>query len=72
MLSHGVVSGALFFCVGALYKRYKVRSLKYFGGLMQTNPLLCVMFLILMIHDNIKLSKRRMFISTFLLKAWTK
>lgn len=46
MLSHGVVSGALFFCIGSFYKRYKVRSLKYFGGFMQTYPLLSVIFLL--------------------------
>lgn len=46
MLSHGIVSGALFFCVGSFYKRYKVRSLKYFGGFMRTYPLLSVMFLL--------------------------
>lgn len=46
MLSHGIVSGALFFCVGSFYKRYKVRSLKYFGGFMRTYPLLSVFFLI--------------------------
>ena len=46
MLSHGIVSGALFFCVGSFYKRYKVRSLKYFGGFMRTYPVLSVFFLI--------------------------
>lgn len=46
MLSHGIVSGALFFCVGSFYKRYKVRSLKYFGGFMRTYPLLSLIFLL--------------------------
>jgi len=46
MLSHGIVSGALFFCVGSFYQRYSVRSLKYFGGFMQTYPLLAVIFLL--------------------------
>lgn len=45
-LSHGIVSGALFFCIGSFYKRYKVRSLKYLGGFMQTYPILSVIFLI--------------------------
>ena len=66
MLSHGVVSGALFFCVGALYKRYKVRSLKYFGGLMQTNPLLCVMFLIFFM-GNISFPGTSSFVGEFVL-----
>jgi proton-translocating NADH-quinone oxidoreductase chain M len=46
MLSHGIVSGALFFLVGAFYQRYKVRSLEYFGGFMITAPLLASFFLI--------------------------
>lgn len=66
MLSHGIVSGALFFCVGALYKRYKVRSLKYFGGLMQTNPLLCVMFLIFFM-GNISFPGTSSFVGEFVL-----
>ena len=45
-LSHGVVSGALFFCVGCLYERYSVRSLKYFGGLAHFYPLFTRIFLL--------------------------
>jgi NADH-quinone oxidoreductase subunit M len=45
-LSHGVVSGALFFCVGSLYERYSVRSLKYFGGLAHFYPLYTRVFLL--------------------------
>lgn len=32
MLAHGIVSGALFFCIGILYERFKSRFLWYFGG----------------------------------------
>jgi NADH-ubiquinone oxidoreductase chain 4 len=32
MLSHGLVSSALFLCVGALYDRHKTRLVKYYGG----------------------------------------
>ena len=45
-LSHGVVSGALFFCVGCLYERYSVRSLKYFGGLAHFYPIFTRVFLL--------------------------
>lgn len=45
-LSHGVVSGALFFCVGSLYERYSVRSLKYFGGLAHFYPFFTRVFLL--------------------------
>ncbi len=44
-LSHGVVSGTLFFCVGTLYERYSVRSLKYYGGLAHFYPVFTIVFL---------------------------
>jgi len=43
-ISHGIVSGALFFGVGSLYERYSVRSLHYFGGLAHLYPLLTIVF----------------------------
>jgi NADH-quinone oxidoreductase subunit M len=45
MLSHGLVSSALFLCVGILYDRYKTRILKYYGGLVQVMPLFTIFFL---------------------------
>ena len=45
MLSHGLVSSALFLCVGILYDRYKTRILKYYGGLVQVMPLFVIFFL---------------------------
>ena len=33
MLSHGLVSSALFICIGFLYDRYKTRIVSYYGGL---------------------------------------
>nr|YP_009490438.1 NADH dehydrogenase subunit 4 [Gracilaria textorii]AWH62605.1 NADH dehydrogenase subunit 4 [Gracilaria textorii] len=45
MLSHGLVSSALFLCVGVLYDRYKTRILKYYGGLMQVMPIFGIFFL---------------------------
>lgn len=41
MLSHGIVSGALFFLVGFLYDRYKTRLLFYYGSLCMFMPLYC-------------------------------
>lgn len=46
MLSHGVVSSALFMCVGVLYDRHKTRVIKYYGGLVQVMPLFMTIFLI--------------------------
>nr|YP_009511857.1 NADH dehydrogenase subunit 4 [Gracilaria gracilis]AXI97734.1 NADH dehydrogenase subunit 4 [Gracilaria gracilis] len=45
MLSHGLVSSALFLCVGILYDRYKTRILKYYSGLMQVMPIFGIFFL---------------------------
>nr|WCH57863.1 NADH dehydrogenase subunit 4 [Caulacanthus ustulatus] len=45
MLSHGLVSSALFFCIGILYDRYKTRIIKYYTGLIQVMPLFGIFFL---------------------------
>ena len=39
MVGHGVVSTALFFCVGVMYDRYHSRLLRYYGGLVTVMPL---------------------------------
>jgi len=46
MVAHGVVSTALFFCVGVLYDRYHTRLLRYYGGLVTVMPLFCSIFFI--------------------------
>jgi len=66
MLSHGVVSGALFFCVGSLYDRYSVRSLKYYGGLTYVYPLLSLVFLIFFLA-NISFPLTSSFVGEFLI-----
>nr|WCH58031.1 NADH dehydrogenase subunit 4 [Hypnea brasiliensis] len=45
MLSHGLVSSALFFCVGILYDRYKTRIIKYYTGIIQVMPIFGIFFL---------------------------
>ena len=65
-LSHGVVSGALFFCVGVLYERYSVRSLKYFGGLAHFYPLFTRVFLLFSLA-NISFPLTSSFIGEFLI-----
>jgi NADH-quinone oxidoreductase subunit M len=47
MLSHGIVSIGLFFCVGELYKRYGTREISYYGGLANIAPRLCLVFFLL-------------------------
>lgn len=46
-LSHGVVSGGLFLCIGCLYDRTKTRLLPYYSGLVQTMPVYAILFLVL-------------------------
>jgi NADH-quinone oxidoreductase subunit M len=38
MISHGFVSGAMFFCIGVLYDRLHTRSIKDYGGVVNTMP----------------------------------
>lgn len=44
MVGHGVVSAALFFCVGVLYDRHHSRLLRYYGGVVTVMPLFCGVF----------------------------
>jgi len=44
MISHGLVSSALFFCVGVLYDRYHTRLVRHYSGLVQLMPLFCTFF----------------------------
>jgi proton-translocating NADH-quinone oxidoreductase chain M len=46
MLSHGIVSSALFFCIGFYYDRYNTRVIENFGGSIQFLPLLSFFFFI--------------------------
>lgn len=45
MLSHGVVSGALFLCVGVVYDRMHTREINRYGGLTSRMPKYAVIFL---------------------------
>lgn len=54
MISHGVVSSALFFSVGILYDRHHTRILKYYGGLVQVMPIF-ISFLFIFIFANCSL-----------------
>lgn len=51
MLSHGIVSSGLFFCVGVLYDRYHTRLLRYYGGIAYTMPLFSVCFFVLTLSN---------------------
>ncbi len=38
MISHGLVSGALFFCIGVMYERMHTREISAYGGLVNKMP----------------------------------
>ncbi|PZQ57905.1 MAG: NADH-quinone oxidoreductase subunit M [Phenylobacterium zucineum] len=46
MLSHGVISGALFLCVGVIYDRMHTREIAFYGGLVNRMPWYAAVFLL--------------------------
>ena len=46
MLSHGVVSGALFLCVGVVYDRIHSREIARYGGLAERMPAYATLFML--------------------------
>ena len=46
MLSHGIVSGALFLCVGVVYDRLHTRKITRYGGLVNNMPKYAFVFMV--------------------------
>ncbi|MEH3144805.1 MAG: NADH-quinone oxidoreductase subunit M [Methylobacterium frigidaeris] len=46
MISHGIVSGALFLCVGVVYDRMHTREISAYGGLVKRMPLYAVAMMV--------------------------
>lgn len=46
MISHGLVSAGLFFCIGMLYDRFHTREIDDYGGLVKVMPSMCIIFTI--------------------------
>jgi NADH-quinone oxidoreductase subunit M len=46
MLSHGLVSGALFLCVGVIYDRLHTREIARYGGLSDNMPMYALLFML--------------------------
>ncbi|KAB2665227.1 NADH-quinone oxidoreductase subunit M [Brucella tritici] len=65
MLSHGIVSAALFLCVGVIYDRMHTREIAAFGGLVNNMPKYAVAFLIFTMA-NVGLPGTSGFIGEFL------
>ncbi len=65
MISHGLVSGALFLCAGVLYDRMHTYEIADYGGLVQRMPLYAVAFMVFTLA-NIALPGTSGFIGEFL------
>jgi NADH-quinone oxidoreductase subunit M len=48
MVSHGIVSGALFLCVGVVYDRLHTREIARYGGVVSNMPKYAVVFMLMM------------------------
>ena len=49
MISHGLISGALFLCVGVVYERLHTREIDRYGGLVKTMPKYATVFMLFML-----------------------
>ena len=65
MVSHGLVSGALFLCVGVVYDRMHTRDIAAYGGLVQRMPRYAVAFMVFTLA-NVGLPGTSGFIGEFL------
>lgn len=68
MISHGIISPALFFIVGLLYERTHTKKISYYSGLAKVMPKLAVFFMILM-FSSIGLPGTSGFIGEFMTTA---
>ena len=65
MISHGIVSGALFLCVGVVYDRMHTREIAFYGGLVNRMPLYAAVFMVFTLA-NVGLPGTSGFIGEFL------
>jgi len=65
MVSHGLVSGALFLCVGVLYDRLHTREIAAYGGVVNTMPVFGA-FMVLFAMANSGLPGTSGFVGEFL------
>ncbi|MCM2343710.1 MAG: NADH-quinone oxidoreductase subunit M [Alphaproteobacteria bacterium] len=49
MISHGIISGALFLCVGVVYDRLHTREIGRYGGLVKNMPKYATVFMLMML-----------------------
>ncbi len=65
MISHGIVSAALFLCVGVIYDRMHTREIAAYGGLVNRMPLYAFVFLLFTLA-NVGLPGTSGFVGEFL------
>jgi NADH-quinone oxidoreductase subunit M len=65
MLSHGLVSGALFLCVGVVYDRMHTHEISVFGGLVNRMPMYALAFMVFTLA-NVGLPGTSGFVGEFL------
>src|SRR5262252_433782 len=65
MVSHGIVSGALFLCVGVVYDRMHTREIAAYGGLVNRMPLYAFVFMVFTLA-NVGLPGTSGFVGEFL------
>ncbi len=65
MISHGIVSAALFLCVGVIYDRMHTREIAAYGGLVNRMPLYAFVFLVFTLA-NVGLPGTSGFVGEFL------
>ncbi len=65
MLSHGVISGALFLCVGVVYDRMHTREIAFYGGLTDRMPWYAAVFMLFTL-GNVGLPGTRGFVGEIL------
>jgi NADH-quinone oxidoreductase subunit M len=46
MISHGFISGAMFFCIGVMYDRMHTRNIAEYGGVVNTMPKFAAFFML--------------------------
>ncbi len=65
MISHGLVSGAMFLCVGVMYDRVHSREISAYGGVVNTMPIFAA-FMVLFAMANAGLPGTSGFVGEFL------
>src|SRR5947207_3846922 len=65
MVSHGIVSAALFLCVGVVYDRMHTREIAAYGGLVNRMPLYAFVFMVFTLA-NVRLPGTSGFVGEFM------